>query len=58
MRRLRLAFWLSIMEAVAPLAWQRPQGGWCWRLYLWALGKASDATDWGCGAKLGDQEPW
>lgn len=51
MRMFRLRFWLGVTELFqtlrVPLSW-----------YLWSVGKASDATDWGPGAKLGDEEPF
>jgi len=37
----RLHFWLLAMDVVA---WG---GGFGSKLYLWCVGKASDATDWG-----------
>ena len=52
MKRARLWFWLHTMDA---LSWAER----CLRrAYLYAVGKASDATDWGEGAKLGEEEPF
>lgn len=51
---MRLAFWLHVMDLIAWL------GGFGSRPYLWAVSKASDATDWGVprqsnGDSKGDQ---
>lgn len=48
---LRLRFWLFAMDVCEFM--RLPQG-----CYLWCLCRASDATDWGIGAKLGDEEPF
>lgn len=50
---MRLRFWLFVMDLANLLP--RPRSG---RVYLWAVGKASDATDWGEGAELGEGEPF
>lgn len=42
---MRLRFWLATMDL---LAWC---GGFGTKAYLFAVGKASDATDWNEGAK-------
>ncbi len=48
---MRLRFWLLAMDAAF---WLRlPHAA-----YLWCVGKASDATDWGEGADCGDGVPW
>lgn len=44
----RLRFWLRVMDLL-------PFGS---RPYLWALRKASDATDWGDGEEDGEGAPW
>lgn len=38
---MRLRFWLAALDAICLC------GGYGTPLYLWAVGKASDATDWG-----------
>lgn len=52
---MRLRWWLLVMDVLAALGAWGSGGGWRWRAYLWALGRASDATDWGQGAA---GEPW
>ena len=47
---IRLTFWLCAMDLFHCLG--------CDRAYLWAVGKASDATDWGEGADRGEGEPF
>lgn len=49
---MHVRFWLLAMDAIARC------GLYGSPLYLWAVGKASDATDWTPGAKLGDEEPF
>lgn len=48
----RLRFWLFAMDALAFV------GLFGSRAYLYAVGKASDATDWGEGAKCGEGRPF
>jgi hypothetical protein len=48
----RLWFWLDVIDL---LAWLGLFGS---RAYLYALRKASDATDWGEGERLGDEKPF
>lgn len=52
MRKLRLHFWLLTMDTLVAL------GLFGSRAYLYAVGKASDATDWGEGAVCGEGEPF
>lgn len=47
---LRLRFWFLAMELFHALGWASA--------YLWAVGKASDATDWGEGEVCGEGEPF
>lgn len=47
---MRLRFWLFVVDVANLLGSQR--------LYLWAVGKASDATDWGEGVTLDDGGPF
>lgn len=43
---MRIRFWLLVLDVLAACgAWR--SRGLRWRLYGWALLKASDATDWG-----------
>ena len=49
---MRLWFWLDVMDL---LAWLGLAGS---KLWLYALRKASDATDWGDGNRCGDGEPF
>ena len=49
---LRLRFWLFAMDS---LFWLGLFGS---RAYLYAVGKAGEATDWGEGARLGPEEPF
>ncbi len=44
---MRLRFWLGAMDLANWLGWRR--------LYLWTVGRASDATDWG-EAAVGEGE--
>lgn len=48
----RLRFWLLAMDV---LSWLNLDFS---RAYLYALRKASDATDWGEGADCGEGEPF
>ena len=48
---LRLRFWLLAMDVVEALHLPRAA-------YYWTLRRASDATDWGEGAVLGEGEPF
>ncbi len=50
MRKLRLRFWMLAMDVAY---WLRAD-----ELYMYCVGKAGDATDWGEGAKRGDGEPF
>ena len=52
MRRLRLRFWLFVLDALCLL----PRGFGS-ALYYRVLARASDATDWGPGVELGDGGP-
>ena len=46
---MRLRFWLGIMDLIAAL----PRGFGS-RAYLWAVERASDATDWGSPSEGND----
>lgn len=50
-RRARLRFWLAMLDLADLLHAPRP-------VYLWLVGRASAATDWGPGAERGEGEPW
>lgn len=50
MRRVVVEFWLALADVFDALN--------CDRAWLWAVCKASDATYWGSGAHLGDEEPF
>jgi hypothetical protein len=52
MGTIRLTFWLLTMDAFQRL------GLFGSRPYLWAVGRASDATDWGHGFDHGEGEPF
>lgn len=52
MRRLRLWCWLHVLDALVVL------GAWHRRAYLWAVGRASDATDWGDDGGPEGSDPW
>lgn len=48
MRRARLHFWLHAMDVANALGcFGAPRDSRRFALYLWCVGKASDATDWG-----------
>lgn len=49
--RARLRFWLAALDGAHGVRAPRP-------VYLWLVGRASNATDWGEGAKFGEGEPW
>jgi hypothetical protein len=48
--RLRRDFWLWVFTVAARVD--------CWPLALFAIERAVAATDWGRGAKLGEDAPW
>lgn len=55
LRTLRRRFWFAVMDAA------NHAHGWCRDLYLYAVGKASDATDWGPPLPVerdAGKEPW
>ena len=47
-----LKFWLLTLDVLAAI------GLFGSRPYLWVVGKASDATDWGDGVDCGEGEPF
>lgn len=51
MKRACLRFWLAMLDVAHAVRATRA-------VYLWIVGRASDATDWGPGAKCGEVEPW
>lgn len=60
---MRLRLWLlaldvvDAVERVVPRACKRTRRR-LRAVYLWTVGKASDATDWGPGAECGEERPW
>jgi hypothetical protein len=49
---MRLRLWLTVLDILSAL------GLFGSPLYLWAVGKASDATDWGDGVEHVEGEPF
>ena len=47
----RLRFWLAMLDLAHALRLPRS-------VYLWIVGRASDATDWGQAVQNRDDEPW
>jgi hypothetical protein len=53
MRRIRMRFWLCVMEAICLVP-----GGFGSRAYEWALDRACNATDWGYCPPVEGEEPF
>lgn len=51
MRRARLRFWLAALDIAQALRAPLP-------VYLWLVGRASNAVDWGHGAVCGKEVPF
>lgn len=51
MMRIRLRFWLAMLDVDHAVRAPRV-------VYLWLVGRASAATDWGPGVERGEGEPW
>ena len=57
-RRARLRFWLAMMN-VARALHSRTRSPFLWSLYLWVVGRASAAEDWGPPLERdGEDGPW